>query len=141
MEPETAPPRSEEVPSRLLLHRLPGAKATERGVLYRRGNQEYILAWPRVQRVLAGEILGSCESLFLFDLVIEDRGPDCVACRIEERALAGAQRTARAISLALGADRCDASTQALAHDAAPLRRFHDAEVYGDAVLEAVRFAS
>jgi hypothetical protein len=50
---------------------------TERGVVYRRGDQRYLLAWSRVHRGLAAEV-GEPQGVrtIVFDLAIEVEGPE-----------------------------------------------------------------
>ena len=127
------------VPSRLRVHRLPEPKVTERGVLYRRGGQRYLLAWTRVAQAFAAEV-GDADGpgLTLFDLVLEGRGAECVVCRMDVPPGETALRAARAILLALGPDACDAGVRTLAEDGvAP--RLPDAETFGQRVLESIRF--
>jgi hypothetical protein len=114
-------------------------KATERGVLYEHDEEVFLLAWTRVRWAFAA-IVGE-ERALVIDLVIEDGGPECVSCRIEGVAPEEARRIAQAALLALGREACDPGLQGLAEDGEPGRRFAEMDVFGEAVLEAVRFSS
>lgn len=131
-------PRDAEVPSRLRVHRLPAPKATERGILYRRGEDPYLLAWARIQRAFAAAV-GDGTACILIDLVVETRGPECVVCRIEAEGVEQAAHFARAALLALGPDACDRGVRGLAEDGVVVRRHAEPDVFGESVLEAVRF--
>jgi hypothetical protein len=129
-----------EVPSRYRVHLLPGAKPTERGVLYRRGSERFLLAWGRVERAFAaqvGEPEAACS--IAFDLAVEVRGPVCVVCRMEARPGEDAMRIAKAIQLGVGSESCHPCIASLAGDGMASLFFPDTETFGDAVLEAIRF--
>lgn len=129
-----------EVPSRYRVHRLPDAKPTERGVLYRRGTERYLLAWSRVRRAFAAEVgEGAGPRTLVFDLAVQVTGPECVACRLEVPGGEEAMRAARAIQLALGPRACSPCVQSLANDGVPSQSYPDLEVYAEAALESVRF--
>ena len=129
-----------EVPSRYRVHRLPGAKPTERGVLYRRGRERYLLAWSRVKRAFAAEVGDAGQArITVFDLAIQVTGPECVVCRIDVRPGEEAVRVARAIQLAVGSAACSPCIHALADDGVATRSFPDLDVFSDSALEAVRF--
>jgi hypothetical protein len=134
-------PTVSEVPSRYRVHLLPGAKPTERGVLYRRGGERFLLAWGRVECAFAAEV-GEPEGVrtIAFDLAVEVRGPECVVCRMEAEPGEDAMRLARAIQLGVGPELCNPCIKSLAADGIPSRSFTDTETFGDAVLESVRFA-
>jgi hypothetical protein len=133
-------PAASEVPSHYRVHLLPGAKPTERGVLYRRGSERFLLAWGRVEYAFAAEV-GEPEGVrtIAFDLAVEVHGPVCVACRMEAEPGEDAMRTARAIQLAIGPETCNSCVKSLAADGVPLLSFPDTETFGEAVLESVRF--
>jgi hypothetical protein len=133
-------PAASEVPSRYRVHLLPGAKPTERGVLYRRGSERFLLAWGRVESAFAAEV-GEPEGTrtIAFDLAVEVRGPVCVVCRMEAPPGEDAMRTARAIQLGVGAEFCNPCIKSLAADGVPSLSFPDTETFGEAVLEAIRF--
>jgi hypothetical protein len=134
-------PGASEVPSRYRVHLLPGAKPTERGVLYRRGRERFLLAWDRVARAFAAEVgeLDGARAI-AFDLAVEVRGPVCVVCRIEAGPGENAMRIARAIQLGVGPEKCNPCIESLAADGVPSLSFPDTETFGEAVLESVRFA-
>lgn len=131
--------REGQVPSRYRVHRLPAAKPTERGVLYRRGDERFLLVWPRVRRAFAAEVGEGTERRTVFDLVVTERGTDCVACRLDVPSGREAQRVAKAILLGIGGFACHAGLQALARDGVAGARYDDLDVFGESVLEAVRF--
>jgi hypothetical protein len=128
-----------EVPSRYRVHLLPDPKATERGILYRRGEQRFLLAWGRVKRALAAEVgeRGGARAI-VFDLAVEVAGAECVVCRVDA-APSEAQILARAIQLGLGPGRCDESLRATVAEGWPSRCHPDLETFEEAALEAIRF--
>ncbi|HVS12110.1 MAG TPA: hypothetical protein VMS76_19775 [Planctomycetota bacterium] len=129
-----------EIPSRYRVYRLPGAKPTERGVLYRRGRQRYLLAWPRVKRAFAADVGGPGEpQLTVFDLAIQVIGSECVVCRLDAEPGEQAMRVARAIQLALGPQACSPCIRALALDGVATSAYPDLDVFSESALEAVRF--
>jgi hypothetical protein len=129
-----------EVPSRYRVYRLPGAKPTERGVLYRRGRQRYLLAWTRVKRAFAADVGEPGEPrVTVFDLAIQVTGSECVVCRLVAEPGEQAIRVARAIELAVGSRACSPCIQALAVDGLATRAYPDLDVFSESVLEAVRF--
>jgi len=129
-----------EVPSRYRVYLLPGAKPTERGVLYRRGREQFLLAWGRVERAFAAQV-GDPEGVrtITFDLAVEVRGPVCVVCRMEAKPGEDAMRIARAIQLGVGPEACNSCIESLASDGVASLLFPDTETFGEAVLESVRF--
>jgi hypothetical protein len=119
------------VPSRYRVHLLPHAKPTERGVLYRRGEAQFLLEWGRVRRVLAGCVGAAPLRVTVFDLVLEAAGPECVVARVELTDDAEAERLARAIAIGVrGADRAGAGLRPA---------YPDLDGFEAAALEAVRF--
>jgi hypothetical protein len=133
-------PATSEVPSRYRVHLLPGAKPTERGVLYRRGSERFLLAWGRVEYAFAaevGEFAGACA--IIFDLAVGVSGPVCVVCRMEAKPGEDAMRIARAIQLGVGSEICNPCIQCLAADGVASLSFADTETFGEAALESVRF--
>jgi len=138
--PEAAPDREKEVPSRYRVHLLCDAKPTERGVVYRRAGQRFLLAWSRVQRVLAAEV-GEPEGVrtVVFDLLVVLRGPEAVACRLDAEPGDAAAALARALELGVGRERCSPSLRAVAADGVATRWYPDLESFGEANLESVRF--
>ena len=136
-----ADPGASEVPSRYRVHLLPGAKPTERGVLYRRGSERFLLAWGRVEQAFAAQI-GEPEGTpsIAFDLAVEVRGPVCVVCRMEAQPGEDAMRIAKAIQLGVGPEVCSPCIESLAADGVASLSFPDTGIYGEAVLESVRFA-
>jgi hypothetical protein len=132
--------RQAEVPSRYRVHRLAEAKPTERGVLYRRGHERYLLAWRRVSRAFAGEVgEGDGPHRIVFDLAIHTEGPECVAFRLDAVPGEEAMRVARAIQLGIGTRGCSPCVRSLANDGAPSQAYADLDVFAEAALEAVRF--
>lgn len=129
-----------QVPSRLRAHLLPDAKPTERGIVYRRGDDRFLLEWERVHSVYAAEV-GEPEGVrtVVFDLVIEARGSECVACRFDAEPGEDATALAKAIELGVGRERCAHSLRALAAEGVPTRGYPDLETFADATLEAIRF--
>jgi hypothetical protein len=118
------------VPSRYRVHLLPRAKPTERGVLYRRGDAQFLLEWPRVRRVLSAWVGPAEAGSAVFDLVLEATGPECVVARLELGPGDDAAHVARAIALGRGA-------REGSH--LPAQRYPDVETFEAAALEAVRF--
>jgi hypothetical protein len=133
----------EQVPSRYRVHLLPRAKATERGILYLRGEAQFLLAWDRVKRAFAarvGEVGQAGGAVVVFDLAVEVSGPECVVCRLEA-APGEAQRLALAIELGVASCARTPSLRALAHEGSAQLRFPDLETFGEASLESIRFLS
>jgi hypothetical protein len=131
---------TKEVPSRYRVHLLPDAKPTERGVVYRRGERRYLLAWNRVKRALAaqvGEPEGICT--IVFDLVVGIDGTECVACRFDADLGEDARSRARAIELGIGSGACTSPLRALAEDGHTGRWYPDLETFEEACLESIRF--
>jgi len=135
--PQGTEPR---VPSRCRVHLLPDAKATDRGLVYRRGEERFLLAWARVQAAFAAEV-GEPEGVrtVVFDVAVETRGDECVLCRFDVDPGDEAQALARAIELGVGRDAASASLRALAREGLPSRRYTDLETLTEATLEAIRF--
>lgn len=133
-------PSVSEVPSCYRVHLLPGAKPTERGVLYRRGSECFLLAWGRVEYAFAAEV-GEPEGVhaIAFDLAVEVSGPVCVVCRMEAQPGEQAMRIARAIQLGVGPEACNPCIKSLAADGVSSLSLPDIESFGEAVLESVRF--
>ncbi len=131
---------AEPIPSRYRAHLLTDVKPTERGLLYRRGEQRFLLEWPRVLRAVCAEV-GEPEGVrtIVFDLVVAIEGEECVACRCDADPGEGAQALARAVELGVGGERCDASLRAVALDGFATRSHPDLEAFEDAALEAIRF--
>jgi hypothetical protein len=137
---EVASPAREtgEVPSRYRVHLLPHAKPTERGVLYLRGEAQFLLAWGRVKRAFAARVGGGEQATVVFDLAVRVRGPECVVCRLETR-LPEAPRLARAIELGVAAEARTPALLHLAREGVAHLSYPDLETLSDAALEAVRF--
>lgn len=132
-------PRDGEVPSRCRVHLLVDAKPTERGVVYRRGEDRFLLDWSRVRLALAaavGEPEGVCT--VVFDLALRTEGPECILCRIDADPISEAPDLARAIELGLGRDRCNASLKNLSREGAATRHYDDLDTLTEAHLEAIR---
>ena len=128
-----------QVPSRARVHRLPGAKPTERGVLYRRGGERFLLAWNRVQRAFAAQVGEDGAVRAVFDLAVETTGPECVLCRLDTAPGEEAMRVAKAIQVALGDEACNPCVHSLAEAGVACRSYPDLEIFTESVLEAVRF--
>jgi hypothetical protein len=133
-------PVSPLVPSRYRAHLLPGAKPTEKGMVYRRGRDRFLLEWRRVRLAFAAEV-GEPEGVrtIVFDLVIESDGSECVACRLDAEPGEDATALARAVELGVGRDRCAPSLRALAAEGIPTRGYPDLDTFAEATLEAIRF--
>jgi hypothetical protein len=128
------------VPSRCRVHWLPDAKPTDRGVVYRRGEERYLLAWTRVQRAFAAEVGPDARaSSLVIDLVVVTRGAECVICRTSAAPGEEAMRMARAVQVGIAAPALHASVAAVAQAGGAPRRYPDLETWTEAVLEAVRF--
>jgi hypothetical protein len=139
-------PAEARVPSRYRVHLLPDAKPTERGVVYRRGSQRFLLEWERVRRALGAQVGGSGEPngpdgpvSILIDLVTTAEGSQCVVCRLLAAPGPDATRLARAVLHGLGPDRCSAALRSLAEEGATRLRYADSETFEAAALEALRF--
>jgi hypothetical protein len=130
----------EEFPSRYRAHLLSEATPTERGVVYRRGEQHFLLTWSRVKRALAAEV-GEPEGVrtIVFDLLVEMEGEDCVVLRLDADPGEDARIFGRAIELGVGEDRCDTSLRSVACDGMATRSYPDLELFEEAALEALRF--
>jgi hypothetical protein len=139
--PRPVDPAEARVPSRYRVHLLPDAKATERGVVYRRGAQRFLLEWERVERALGAQVGGPGGEpvSVLIDLVTATEGLECVACRLLVAPGPEATLVARAVLLALGPDRCSGPLHHLAEDGATRQRYDDSETFEAAALEALRF--
>jgi hypothetical protein len=131
---------SPQVPSRYRAHLLPDAKPTERGIVYRRGRDRFLLEWRRVLLAFAAEV-GEPEGVrtIVFDLVIENDGSQCIACRLDADPGEDATALARAVELGVGRERCAASLRALAIEGIPTRGYPDLDTFAEATLEAVRY--
>lgn len=137
--PEPARERR-EVPSRYRVHLLNRAKPTDRGVVYLRGEEQFLLAWPRVKRVFAGRVgEGRGFGTVVFDLAIEVDGPECVTCRVAAEPGREARRVARAIRLGVGPLARSRTLDEVAEEGETRRGFPDADTFADAALEAIRF--
>jgi hypothetical protein len=130
-----------QVPSRYRVHHLPRGKPTERGVLYLRGEEQFLLAWERVKRAFAGRVGGAGEAwTAVFDLAVEVWGAECVVCRLEVPP-ARAPQVARAIELGVAPEARTPGLCALAGDGQDAGRpvYADLETFGDAALESIRY--
>jgi hypothetical protein len=128
------------LPSRYRAHVLADVKPTERGLLYRRGEQHFLLEWTRVLRAFGAEV-GEPEGVrtIVFDLVVGIEGDACVACRFDADPGEAAAALARAVELGAGSERCDGALRAVALDGFATRSHPDLESFEDAALEAIRF--
>jgi hypothetical protein len=122
------------------VHWLPDAKPTDRGVVYRRGDERYLLAWTRVQRAFAAQVggEGGAGSVVL-DLAVVTRGAECVICRTSAAPGEEAMRLARAVQVGVAAPAVHPSVAAVAQAGQAPRRYPDLETWTEAILEAVRF--
>jgi hypothetical protein len=138
LEPQTRPADA-QVPSRYRVHLLPRAKATDRGVLYLKGDAQFLLAWARVKRAFAAQVgePGAGHS-FVFDLAVSVRGPECVVCRLEAEP-AQASRLARAIELGVPPEARTPALRALAREGTAQLSYPDLETFAEASLESIRF--
>lgn len=129
-----------EVPSRYRAHLLNEAKATEKGVVYSRGAESFLLEWTRVERALAAEV-GEPEGVrtIVFDLAVETRGVECVAFRLDAEPGDPAKALARAIELGIGRERCSIAVREIAAEGAVTRWYPDLDVFTEANLETIRF--
>jgi len=131
----------EQVPSRYRVHLLPRAKPVERGVLYRRGEAQFLLEWARVRRVLSAWVGAPGARTAVFDLVLAASGPECVVGRIEVAPGEDAARVARAVAIGLsgGGGTAGAGGSGEAAADGPALDYPDVETFEAAALEAVRF--
>jgi hypothetical protein len=135
-----ASPTAGVVPSRYRVHLLPRAKPTEKGVLYLRGEEQFLLAWGRVKRAFAAQVgRGTAGQVVVFDLAVEVTGPECVVCRLETSPVE-APRVARAIELGVAAEARTPGLCALALEGVAHLSYPDLETLSEAALESVRFA-
>jgi hypothetical protein len=131
--------RGDEVPSRYRVHLLPRAKATDRGVLYLRGEEQFLLAWSRVKRAFAARVgEPGAGHVYVFDLAVSVSGPECVVCRLEAPP-EQAPRLARAIEIGVPPDAQTPGLRALAHEGKPQLSYPDLETFAEASLESIRF--
>lgn len=123
-------------------HLLPDAKATEQGILYRRGSERFLLAWDRVKRALAG-VVGDPEEdcTVVFDLAVEISSQESVVYRTDAAPGESARRLAQAILLGIGAERCTSCVAAIAQDGKPTLDYPDLASFEAAALESLRFSS
>lgn len=128
------------IPSRCRVHFLPDAKATDRGIVYRRGEERFLLVWGRIQAAFAADV-GEPEGVrtVVFDVAVEMRGDECVLCRFDVDPGDEAQALARAIEVGVGRELCSASLRALAREGLPSRHYVDLDTLTEATLEAIRF--
>ncbi|MDX1649663.1 MAG: hypothetical protein R3263_07395 [Myxococcota bacterium] len=128
------------MPSRCRVHWLPDAKPTDRGIVYRRGEERFLLAWTRVQRAFAAQV-GEDEEApsVVLDLAVVTRGAECVICRTVAAPGEDAMRLARAVEVGVPAEAVHDSVRAVAQAGAAPRRVPDLETWTEVVLEAVRF--
>lgn len=124
-----------QVPSRYRVHLLPRAKPVERGVLYRRGEAQFLLEWRRVRRVLSAWVGAPGARTAVFDLVLAASGPECVVGRIEVAPGEDAACVARAVAIGLAGGAAGAG----ADSDGPSLDYPDVETFEAAALEAVRF--
>ena len=128
-----------EVPSRYRVHLLPRAKPTDRGVLYLRGESQFLLTWGRVKRAFAARVgEASGEHVFVFDLAVDTSGPECVVCRLEA-APGEAPRVARAIELGVAPAARTPGLRTLAERGEAHLSYPDLETFALASLESIRF--
>ena len=128
-----------EVPSRYRVHLLARAKPTDRGVLYLRGESQFLLTWGRVKRAFAARVgEASGEHVFVFDLAVAVNGPECVVCRLEARP-GEAPRVARAIELGVAPAARTPGLRTLAERGEAHLSFPDLETFAEASLESIRF--
>ena len=140
-QPETtsADPRG-RLPARYRVYLLADAKPTDRGIVYRRGEQRYLLAWTRLGRGFCAEVgepQGVCT--IVFDLVAEVVSGECVVFRFDAESGHHAHAVARAIEIGIGHERCDSSLRAAATDGYATRSYPDLDTFEEANLEALRF--
>ena len=130
-----------EVPSRYRVHLLPRAKATERGILYLRGEEQFLLAWDRVKQAFAARVGEAGRRR----RGVRPRGrgdrPRVRHLPPRGRARRGASACARAIELGVAVDARTPGLRALAHEGSAQLRFPDLETFGEASLESIRFLS
>lgn len=129
-----------EIPSRYRVHRLPDPKVTERGIVYRRGDDRLLLEWARVKHVLAAHLGDRAGvSRVVFDLAIETRGSECVVCRVDAAPGDEALALARSMVLGVGRDRCSDAVHDTATEGRPARAYADLDAFDEANLEILRF--
>jgi hypothetical protein len=129
-----------QVPSRCRVHLLPGAKPTDRGVVYRRGEEQFLLAWPRVKRAFAAEIGEETNArTVVFDLAVEVAGPELVLCRLAAEPGEPARQVARAIALGTTAEASTSGLEEASGSGRPKRWYPDVETLEVAELESIRF--
>jgi hypothetical protein len=130
----------DEVPSRYRVHLLCEAGPAAHGVVYRQGEERRRVPWERVRRAqvaLVGEPQGV--RTVVFDLVVRDSGPECVALRFDADPGAEAQAVAQALLEGLGKERCGPALRELAGDGSVPRSYPDLASLDEANLESVRF--
>lgn len=133
-----SPPGSS--PARYRAHLLVDARPTDRGIVYRRGEEHFLLEWSRVRCALAAEV-GEPEGIrtTVFDLVVGLEGQDCVAFRFDAEPGEETRSAGRAIELGVGAALCDFSLRSAAADGYATRQHPDLEAHDEASLESLRF--
>jgi hypothetical protein len=133
------PSDAEQVPSRYRVHLLPRAKPVERGVLYRRGDAQFLLEWSRVRRVLSAWVGAPGARSAVFDLVLEATGPECVVARVELAPGEDVARVARAVAIGLAGRAPGPGGDPEAPAEEPALDYPDVETFEAAALEVVRF--
>jgi hypothetical protein len=98
------------------------------GVGFRAGSERKLLRWDRVLHALAANV-GEPEgvSTVVFDLIVERKDAECLACRFDADPGEAAQAAARAILGALGRERCSRSLVELAGEGVASRSYTDLE--------------
>jgi hypothetical protein len=142
-DPEGGPDRDEvldQVPSRYRVHLLQRAKPTDRGVLYQRGEAQFLLAWGRVKRAFAA-LVGEPDGVhtIVLDLAVEVSGPECVVCRLEVAPGDEAMRAARAVELGVAPEAVTPSLESLAAEGVARTAYADLDALAEATLEWIRF--
>jgi len=139
-QPIDVPPDGSAVPSRCRVHLLPRAKPTDRGVVYRRGDEPFLLAWDRVERVFAATVGDDPKACtVVFDLAVEVTGPELVLCRITAEPGEPARCVARALVLGTAARAATDTLEAAAASGRPSWHHPDVETLELAELESIRF--
>ena len=132
-----------EVPSRYRVHLLPRAKPTDRGVLYLRGEAQFLLDLePREARVRRARRRGGGRARLRVRPGRRDvSGPECVVCRLEAAPGRGAARRARDRARRRAGRAHAGAPHARRAAARRTSRYPDLETFALASLESIRFTS
>ena len=106
-----------------------------RGIAYLEGEEQELLEWRSVKRVLVAEV-GEPEGVrtIVFELIVED-GPNWLTYRLGVDPADNAAEIASELAAGLGPDGAADSVKSLAADGSPTQWYPDLESFEQAVVE------